>query len=55
MRICKDLYTQQRRDYSVEIEDLVAVIVPGYRIPADSGEALHLFVRITTELDRLEL
>ncbi len=55
VRICKDLYTQQRRDYSVEIEDLVAAIVPGYRIPADSGEALRLFVRIAAELDRLEL
>jgi hypothetical protein len=49
------LYTQQRHDYSVEIEDLVAAIVPGYRIPADSGEALRLFVRIAAELDRLEL
>ena len=53
--ICKDLYAQQCRDYSVEIEALAEIVLPDCRIPADTQEALRLFVTITTEIDRLEM
>lgn len=52
VRICKDLYTQQCRDFSAEIQAVAEIISPGYRIPADTGEALRLFIAITEELDR---
>ena len=55
MIICKDLYAQQCRDYSVEIEALAEIVLPDCRIPADTQEALRLFVTITTEIDRLEM
>ena len=53
VRICKELYGQECRDYSAEIEALVETISPGYEIPSQTEEALRLFVTVTTELDRL--
>ena len=53
VRICQEMYGQQSRDYSLEIEDLAEMISPGYEVPIRTEEALQLFVTITTELDRL--
>ena len=55
VRVCKNLYTRQCRDCCPEIEALAETIVPGYRLPNDTEEALRLFITITVELDRLEI
>ena len=55
VRICKDMYTQQCQDYSPETEALVETILPGYRMPANTTEALRLFITITEHTNRLGL
>ena len=47
VKICKQLYTRQCRDFNPEIEGLAEIIDCGYRIPVDRREALRLFITIT--------
>lgn len=49
--ICKNLYGQSTRDYSVEFEDLVNLILPDVVIPETTDEGIALFQQIIQLID----
>ena len=49
--ICKNLYGQSTRDYSVLFEDLVNLILPDVVIPETTDEGIALFQHIVQLID----
>ena len=53
VELCKAMYAEKSRDASLEVEEVVNYIVPDYRVPENTDQALQLFLEITSRLENL--
>lgn len=53
VQICRDLYGETRRDYTVEFENLVNMLIPGVGVPESTEQGLELFRQIIGQVNEL--
>ena len=54
VQTCRLLYGETRRDFSIDFENLVNLLLPGVGVPESTEQGLELFHRIIREIGDLQ-